>query len=185
MAMVAHDPKKAKQLKIPQSVGQEFVAADKGKKFGTGGDVNYTYGGKGQINKQRTRYGSTFGVENNIPNVNLNKYVGKKEGGTVATDKLKKMFKGKETYAEELKEAKAIKSGKITPQEYAKGEKMEGHKAGGRIAAKGEHAVQKKSKRGAEMVKMATGGFVRAADGCATKGKTKAKQITMRHGGKC
>ena len=51
--------------------------------------------------------------------------------------------------------------------------------------AKGEHSVQKKSKRGAEMVKMATGGFVRAADGCATKGKTKAKQITMRHGGKC
>ena len=49
-------------------------------------------------------------------------------GGGMATDKLKKMFKGKETYAEELKEAKAIKSGKITPEEYAKGEKMEGHK---------------------------------------------------------
>ena len=40
--------------------------------------------------------------------------------------KLKKIFKGKDTYGEELKEAKAIKSGKITPQQYAKGEKMEG-----------------------------------------------------------
>ena len=34
MAMVANDPAKAKQLGIPQSVGQEFVQADKGAKFG-------------------------------------------------------------------------------------------------------------------------------------------------------
>lgn len=33
MAMVAHDPAKAKKLGIPQSVGQEFVKADKGMKF--------------------------------------------------------------------------------------------------------------------------------------------------------
>ena len=84
---------------------------------------------------------------------------GKKFGrGGMATNKLKGLFKGKESYAEELKEAKAIKSGKITPQEYAKGEKMEGHKMGGRIASKGEHSVQKQSKRGAEMVKMKKGG---------------------------
>jgi len=49
-----------------------------------------------------------------------------KEGGNVAN--LKKMFKGKETYSEELKEGKAIKSGKLTPQQYAKGEKMEDSK---------------------------------------------------------
>lgn len=40
MAMVAHDPKAAKRLKIPQSVGKEYVAADKGKKFKTGGAVD-------------------------------------------------------------------------------------------------------------------------------------------------
>ena len=33
------------------------------------------------------------------------------------------------------------------------------------------------------MKKMATGGFVRAADGIASKGKTKAKQIKMNKGG--
>ena len=71
---------------------------------------------------------------------------------------MKKLFKGKETYAEELKEAKAIKSGKISPQEYAKGEKMEGHKGGGRITAKGMHPVQTKSKRGAIQVAMKKGG---------------------------
>jgi hypothetical protein len=34
MEMIAHDPKKAKQLGVSQDVGKEFVAADKGKKFG-------------------------------------------------------------------------------------------------------------------------------------------------------
>jgi hypothetical protein len=38
---------------------------------------------------------------------------------------LKKLFHGKETKGEELKEAKAIKSGKISPKQYAMGEKME------------------------------------------------------------
>ena len=78
MAAVAHSPSFAKKVGIKPSVGQEFMTADKGKKF--------------------------------------------KDGGMA---KLNKLFKGKESYSEELKEAKAIKSGKITPQEYAKGEKME------------------------------------------------------------
>jgi hypothetical protein len=34
MAMVANNPAKAKELKIPQSVGEDFTKADKGKKFG-------------------------------------------------------------------------------------------------------------------------------------------------------
>ena len=38
---------------------------------------------------------------------------------------LKKLFKGKDSYAEEMREAKAIKSGKISPAQYARGEKME------------------------------------------------------------
>jgi hypothetical protein len=59
------------------------------KKFGTGGNVNYTYGGKNQVNKQRTRGGSIFGVQKSIPNESLNKYVGKKEGGEVKHDDVK------------------------------------------------------------------------------------------------
>ena len=35
------------------------------------------------------------------------------------------------------------------------------------------------------MKKMAAGGYTSAADGVATKGKTKAKQIVMKKGGKC
>ena len=33
MAMVAHDPKAAKRLGVPQKVGKEYVKADKGRKF--------------------------------------------------------------------------------------------------------------------------------------------------------
>lgn len=36
MAMVANNPAKAKQLGIPKSVGEDFMQADKGKKFGAG-----------------------------------------------------------------------------------------------------------------------------------------------------
>lgn len=53
MAMVAHDPAAAKRMGIPQSVGKEFVAADKGKKFGSGGRA------KDQgINKPKTDHGN-------------------------------------------------------------------------------------------------------------------------------
>lgn len=39
MVMVAHDPKAAKRIGIPRSVGQEFMKADKGRKFGSGGTM--------------------------------------------------------------------------------------------------------------------------------------------------
>jgi hypothetical protein len=37
MEMVAHSPKMAKKVGVPQSVGKEFAAADKGKTFKGGG----------------------------------------------------------------------------------------------------------------------------------------------------
>jgi len=40
------------------------------------------------------------------------------------------MFGGKESKAEETREAKAVKTGKISPKQYAKGEKSEGHNGG-------------------------------------------------------
>ena len=194
MTAAAHNPKFAKKAGVPVSVAKEFVAADKGKKFGTGGDVNYTYGGKGQINKQRTRGGSIYGVQKNVPNINLDKYEGKKEGGKVAT---KKLFGGKETPAEEMKEAKALKSGRISKKQYVAGEKSEGHGAGaakkaaaiksGRVTPKAyaeEHAM----KKGGRTKCMASGGLAaghKSADGVATKGKTKARAVTMKKGGKC
>lgn len=43
--------------------------------------------------------------------------------------KLVDYFKGRDDFKEEVKEAKAVRAGKITPKQYAKGEKSEGEKA--------------------------------------------------------
>lgn len=39
MAAVAHSPGFAKKVGVPQSVGQDFSTADKGRKFSKGGDT--------------------------------------------------------------------------------------------------------------------------------------------------
>ena len=80
----------------------------------------------------------------------------------------KKMFGGKETPAEEMKEAKALKSGRISKQQYVAGETSEGHGAG---AAKKASAIKSGSlspkayakehaKEGMKVKKMAGGGAV-------------------------
>jgi len=116
MAAVAHNPSFAKKAGVPQSVGQDFNKADKGKTF--------------------------------------------KQGGVMAT-------KGMNPFA------KFEKSGKDV------------EKKGVKEGSKKDMMMDKKQmmmKKGG-MTKMATGGFVRSADGVATKGKTKARQIKMNKGG--
>ena len=39
MAAIAHSPAFAKKVGVPQSVGQDFSKADKGRKFAKGGDT--------------------------------------------------------------------------------------------------------------------------------------------------
>jgi hypothetical protein len=56
MAMVANDPKKAKQMGIPQSVGAEFMQADKGKKFGGGSEIRPD---RQTINQPKTQHGKS------------------------------------------------------------------------------------------------------------------------------
>lgn len=150
------------------------------KKFGTGGDVNYSYGGNNQINKQRTRFGSKFGYKLNAPDENLLKYEGKKKGGLMAT---KGMHSEKGEMKEDLAQDKKMIKKAIAmhdKQEHpGKKTDLSKLKGGGmaRMMSKGEHTVQKRSKRGAEMVKMARGG------GVEVRGKTKGKMIAMCSGG--
>ena len=42
MAAVANNPKFAKKVGIPRSVGEEFLTADKGKKFNKGGTMKHS-----------------------------------------------------------------------------------------------------------------------------------------------
>jgi hypothetical protein len=52
------------------------------------------------------------------------------------SSKKENLFGGKESYSEELGEAKAVASKKISPKQFVKGEKSEGHKGEEKGAAK-------------------------------------------------
>ena len=84
-----------------------------------------------------------------------------KRGGTMATTKMGKPF---------------MKPGMSTAKDGAKKPTP---------MAKTDMAGMMGMKSGGKAKKMASGGFTRSADGIASKGKTKAKQIKMSYGGKC
>ncbi len=54
MAAVANNPSFAKKVGVPKSVGQDFAAADKGKKFGAGTRADLQ-----GVNKPKTNQGKT------------------------------------------------------------------------------------------------------------------------------
>lgn len=114
MAAIANNPSFAKKAGVPQSVGQDFIKADKGRKFAQGGDMKES---KAMVGKEVAFM--------------------KKKGAP------KSMIK------HEAAEMGAMKKGGMA--KYAKG-----------------------------------GGVYRsAADGIASKGKTKGTQIKMMKGGAC
>ena len=130
MAAVAHSPSFAKKVGVPMSVGKEFNQADKGRKFGKGGDM--------------------------------------KESKAMAKKEISFMEK------------------KGAPKSMIKHEKAEyGMKKGGIATSLKAHAAAPASKAHAGMKKGGLAAGHKAADGIASKGKTKAKQITMKRGGMC
>lgn len=163
MAAVAHSPAFAKKVGVPQSVGKDFNAADKGRKFGTGGmtrpDVQ-------KINKPKTQHG---------------KMALFKEGGDMAESK-----------AMAKKEISFMKK-KGAPASMIKHEKAEyGMKKGGIATSLKAHAAAPASKAHAGMKKGGVAsskmGSVKTAapsiNGIASKGKTKGTMIKMSKGGK-
>jgi hypothetical protein len=106
MAMVANDPAAAKRVGIPQSVGEEYVKADKGRKFGTGSRPD-----RQRINKPKTEHGKSAilarGGEVAESKAMVNKEIGfmKKAGAP------RSMIKHEES---EMKGMKKMASGGIT-----------------------------------------------------------------------
>jgi hypothetical protein len=125
-------------------------------------EKKFSSGGLNMINRNITRYGRVLGASKGVPAVDLTKHIGKKEGGIMATKKMMAFEKsGKDV------EKKGMKEGSKADMALDK-KQMAGMKKGG-MATK----------------KMASGGFTKSADGIASKGKTKAKQVTMKKGGYC
>ena len=84
MAAVAKNPKFAKKVGVPSSVGEDFLEADKGKKFRSGGTTSKKAG----INNPRPNHGKI-----QMPNYSLLRYAGKKEGGVLTDNQKEKDMK--------------------------------------------------------------------------------------------
>jgi len=153
----------AKAIEDETKRNEALIASDKESAIKRGKDSI----GEG-ARKFRSDFAKQTAQETNLRQAARAKQTYQKGGGV---KNLKSLFKGKESYGEELKEAKAIKSGKISPQQYAKGEGMEKAKY-----AKGG-GIESRGKTKGTMVRMAMGGSVgsasRRADGIAQRGKTK------------
>ena len=157
MRAAAHSPEFAKKVGIPVKVAKEFVAADKGKTFKKGGETM----DKKDLAQDKKIVKKAVGLHDKQMH-------GGKKTNLSSLKKGGMTFGGKETKAEEARERKAAPS----KAAYKKAEmKFEGEAM----------------KRGGACKKMAGGGLSsghKSADGIATKGKTKAKQVTMKRGGK-
>jgi hypothetical protein len=143
MAAVATNPAVAKKTGIPQSVGKEFLDADKGKKFKGGGEM------KESMKKVKEEIG--FMKKKGAPK-SMIKHEAAEMGAMKKGGKVKKMAGGGEPLPPPPDEVELPKD------------------------------MFKKKK-----VKMASGGLAaghKAADGVAVRGKTKAKQVMMKGGGK-
>ena len=149
MEAVAHNAAFAKKVGIPQSVGQEFSKADKGKKFGSGGRADLqkinrpsTSHGKQALFKKGGYMKETMGPRSMSMDVEKGSNV-KRPHGESAVQK-RGHTKGKELGV----------TGKKSPIQ------------GGARGGKGTY--------GAAPIKMAKGGSASSrADGIAQKGKTK------------
>lgn len=169
MAAVANNPAFAKKAGVAQSVGKDFLDADKGLKFGKG---TGTRADLQKVNRPKTDQGKSELFA---------------KGGAMATKSMKALFAGKETKKEETAERKAF-PGKMA---YKKAEaKYEGEtmKKGG--TAKYANGGITKAKMGA--VKSG-GNKGHGEHSVQSKGHTKGKTISMagskplgmKRGGKC
>jgi hypothetical protein len=166
MAMVANDPAAAKRMNIKQAVGAEFMKADKGRKFVKGGMAH------DDIREDKKLIKKAFGMhdkqEHKGQHTDLSKL---KKGGTAMASKRvakevtkemeydyksgKKSFRGSTA----KKDAHAEKEGKIVAKHLAYDKDKDAMCGGGKVK------------------KMAAGGYVRAADGVAQRGKTKGRLV--------
>ena len=176
MAMVANDPAAAKRVGIPQSVGAEFMKADKGMKFGKGSG---TRADSQVINRPKTNQGKQELFAKGGDMKESKKMVGKEMAFMKKAGAPKSMIKHEMAEAGMKKMASGgmamvMKDGKKVPA----------------FAADGEG----KMKRGGATKKMNMGGMGYAkGGGIESKGKTKgtmvkmsgSKPLGMKKGGYC
>lgn len=146
MAAIANNPSFAKKVGVPQSVGKDFTAADKGKTFKRGGDMKEP---KAMVKKEvafmKKKGAPASMIKHEKAEMGMKK--GMKKGGMPMKDGKPAFMMGKK---------KMMGGG------------MAGYAKGGGIESRG--------KTKGTVIRMASGGSVSArADGIAQRGKTKFK----------
>jgi hypothetical protein len=137
MAMVANDPAAAKRMGIPQSVGAEFMKADKGRKFGSGSRADVQ-----SINKPKTEHGKSAILARGGEVAESKKMVMKEIGFMKKAGAPRSMIKHEES---EMKGMKKMAGGGITTAKMGTV----------KTAAPSRDGVATKGKTKGTMVKMA------------------------------
>jgi len=138
MALVANDPKAAKRLGIPRSVGEEYMKADKGKKFKEGGALKEIDSSENPgLSKLPTEVRNKMGYMKK--GGMAKKY---KEGGMADMAQDKKMTKKavgmheKQLHGGKKSDLSALKKGGMTKMK--KGGSCKGYAKGGGIEVRGK-----------------------------------------------
>jgi hypothetical protein len=181
MEAIAHSPSFAKKVGVPQSVGQDFATADKGKKFSKGGDTMATQMDPKMLAMLMAKKRSMGGAPQAAMPMG-----GMKKGGMAMFEK-----SGKDVEKTGMKEGS--KADMALDKKQMMGMKKGGMAEGGMSDMAQDKAMIKKAfKQHDEQehkggkgtsLKLASGGYTRAADGIAQRGKTKGTQIAMCGGG--
>jgi len=136
MAMVANDPAAAKRTGVPQSVGQEYMKADKGLKFGKGSG---TRADLQKINRPKTDQGKSELFSKGGDMKESKAMLGKEMAF------MKKKGAPKSMIKHEMAEAKMAKGGMTSMGKV-------------KTAAPSKDGIAVKGKTKGKMVKMAYGG---------------------------
>jgi hypothetical protein len=137
MNAVAHNPAFAKKVGVPQSVGQDFSNADKGRTFSKGGDMKTGYAGGGMAMVKK----------------------GGKMVPSFAADNKGKMAKGG-MVKDDMKQDKSMMQKAVNKHEgrLHKGEPMTKLAKGGSASSRADGMASKGKTKGTQ-VKMARGGM--------------------------
>lgn len=176
MAAVANNPAFAKRVGIKQSVGAEYMKADKGRKFGKGGE---THSEKGEMKKDvaqdKKMIKRAFAMHDKQEHKGSHTDLSKLKKGGMAMKKMAMGGMAKETMGPRSMSQDVEKgSNKLTSFGESAVQKR-GHTKGKNLGDSGPSVIVGMKKGGAV--------FRSVADGIASKGKTKAQQIKMCGGG--
>jgi hypothetical protein len=177
MAAVANNPAFAKKVGISKSVGEEFMKADKTKKFGSGGSL------------KAVDSSDNPGLSK-LPTEVRNKMGYMKKGGMAMKKGMHKMANGKMMKDSDMPK---MKMGGMAYKEGGKADLAQDKKMAKK--AVGMHEKQLHEGKKSDLTKLKKGGMAKGcgyskggqlakANGVAVRGKTKGTMVAMRSGGK-